>query len=184
MPQFDPFIVVGTGRCGTSFVAKVLHETLGVSMGERFRDANAFNPEGYYEDMEFVHANTMLIKGTLTLREWATSIGNLIEERQSRGIMWGFKDPRAAELIGLYIQFFENPMVVWCVRPKELIVNSFLTKYHRSTEEANLVYDTRYTFLRRTLSQRDHLKIHFNEHRLSVEDVAKAIKAKWPRMFP
>lgn len=176
--------MVGTGRCGTSFVAKVLHETLGVSMGERFREPSDYNPDGYYEDLDFVEANQKLVRGDLKFIEWAACVVNLIENRQAKKIKWGFKDPKISELIGIYLQFFDNPKVIWCQRSKSLVVKSFLTRYRSTTETANAIYETRSMFLSRALLNRNPLKIDFGENRLSVEDVAKAIKAKWPRTFP
>jgi hypothetical protein len=61
--QLQSILVVGTGRCGTSTVARVLHEQLGVCMGSRFREADANNPRGFYEDLDALEANQRLLAG-------------------------------------------------------------------------------------------------------------------------
>ena len=51
MKRIDSYLVVGTGRSGTSTVARVMHEKLGISMGNEFVPSNEFNEKGYYEDV-------------------------------------------------------------------------------------------------------------------------------------
>ena len=47
-------LVFGTGRSGTSTVARLLHEECKVHMGDSWvRQPDNFNPKGYYEDHGF-----------------------------------------------------------------------------------------------------------------------------------
>ena len=45
-------LAIGTGRSGTSEVARILEEQ-GVFMGKAFHLGDKFNPKGYFEDREF-----------------------------------------------------------------------------------------------------------------------------------
>ncbi len=51
-------LVLGTGRSGTSEVARILDE-LGIDMGESERK-DEHNPDGYFEDNSFVKLNKKL----------------------------------------------------------------------------------------------------------------------------
>jgi hypothetical protein len=51
-----PIIVTGTGRSGTSAVARVLHES-GVSMGQHFAGPSPQNATGYYEELSVAALN-------------------------------------------------------------------------------------------------------------------------------
>jgi hypothetical protein len=44
-------IIVGSGRSGTSSVARVCHEELGICAGHFLKPGDDFNPKGYYEDL-------------------------------------------------------------------------------------------------------------------------------------
>jgi hypothetical protein len=49
-------IVTGTGRSGTSAVARVLHES-GINMGRNFAGPGPHNATGYYEDLDVAAVN-------------------------------------------------------------------------------------------------------------------------------
>ncbi|MCK4816954.1 hypothetical protein KA005_14390, partial [bacterium] len=59
-----PIIILGMHRSGTSIVANMLHR-IGISMGEDLLKSDKFNPNGYYEDADFLGIN----KGILTNSE-------------------------------------------------------------------------------------------------------------------
>jgi len=59
--KFQPYLVIGTGRSGTSTVARVLHEKLNVFMGYHFPETTDQNPKGFWEDLEFNEWNKALI---------------------------------------------------------------------------------------------------------------------------
>ena len=43
-------IVLGSGRSGTSTVARLCHTRIGVCMGHVLKQGDPLNPNGYYED--------------------------------------------------------------------------------------------------------------------------------------
>lgn len=54
------FIVTGSGRSGTSAVARVLHES-GIYMGQKLFLATQYNPKGYYEDRAVRELNDSIL---------------------------------------------------------------------------------------------------------------------------
>ena len=179
MTKHDPFIVVGTGRCCSSFVSSVLHNRLGVCMGYDFKKPNSINPEGYYEDREFLLSNHNLIAGDWTLQGWLKVVHKIIDARQELGIPWGFKDPRIAELLGEYLGFFDNPHIIWCDREARLVIKSLVTKYEYSPDIAKKMYVVRMIKMDRLLKGRNILRIKIGEDRLSEEDVIAMIDEKY-----
>lgn len=125
-------IVTGTGRSGTSTVARLLHERLGVRMGERFDPPSKSSPRGSYEDLDFRELHVAFQRGTVGLPGFRRGVELLVGERTEP---WGFKDPRACHLLGLYLQWV-SPIVIVCERPVEQVVASLHRHYHTPVEEA------------------------------------------------
>lgn len=159
-------LVVGTGKSGTSLVARILHERLGISMGNRFGETSV--PDGAYEDMDFRDLNMMALRGQLTLSAFKESIEALMRMRREP---WGFKDPYTAELIGLYLQWLERPLVIWCRRDTRSAARSTERTNGLPFEEALRIMRHRNLQLRRALMGRPglvelHFDNHWNEHAL------------------
>ena len=79
-------IVVGTGRSGTSTVARILHERLGVCMGHHMKMQS---PGGAYEDYLAHGLNRMIVATALSAGEWLRVMSNCHEKCER----WGAKDP-------------------------------------------------------------------------------------------
>ena len=124
----EPIIVVGPGRCGTSCVTGVLHH-LGVFVGSHLLGADATNPWGHFEDCDFLNLNASFLNHKLSRGEWSLRVGQVIEERRALGRPWGWKDPRTCNLLRLYLNFFNDPRFVRCVRSAERIEDSVIRAY-------------------------------------------------------
>ena len=61
MNGFKPIFVIGTGRSGTSTVARLLHDNFDINMGDNFRPANDDNPSGFYEDLDLKRLNDRML---------------------------------------------------------------------------------------------------------------------------
>ncbi len=175
----DPFLVVGTGRCGTSTVARLMHTKLNIFMGEKFEPADIHNPDGYYEDLEFgdLH-NDFVYHEKITYKTWDNLVKDVIEKRCQLNQYWGFKGGGLSELLGLYFGLFDNPKVIWCIRNKEDTIASMYRSFNMPNALANLLYSCRLARLRRFLTGRDYLALDFNERR-SDEYIIEAITRKW-----
>jgi hypothetical protein len=100
-----PFVVVGMGRSGTSYVSSALHAA-GVDMGASLKTADEHNPQGYYEDLEAtrMHEAWLARRGLnlastgdvfpldVTAGELA-AITAYVTRRDSPGRRWGVKAP-------------------------------------------------------------------------------------------
>ena len=109
-------VVLGMHRSGTSAVAGMLHK-LGVNMGDNLYPPDHGNPQGHFEDIGFMEANTAILRAAGG--EWhnppsdfqikvfgAREVGriiDLINERRSHNRVWGFKDPRTCITLPLYL---------------------------------------------------------------------------------
>jgi hypothetical protein len=142
MIWFEPFLVIGPGRSGTSFVARVLHERLGVHMGDSFR-TDETNPNGFYEDLWFKENNQALIDGRLSEKDWHKSFQTLLIDRRSRGVPWGLKDPRIAHVWPMMSPYMSFSRTIRCRRNIEDIVKSCIRCYGWSPETAFREIQTR-----------------------------------------
>ncbi len=118
--------VLGSGRSGTSLLMQVLRE-LGMSTGGgTMIPASGSNPEGFLEDAEIVDVHKALTAElqanavsplpadwlkSLPARNAHKELAQIIMRRleQSRGGIWGFKDPRTNNFMPLWVRLFNQP---------------------------------------------------------------------------
>ena len=131
-------IILGMHRSITSLVAKGLADNK-VYVGDTLMPPNGGNPNGYWEDVDFVKMNNRLLElaggswrnppseeKILSLRkEYGSEIKNLIRRKENRvreiffrenERIWGWKDPRTTLTIKLYLPYLTNPHFILCVR--------------------------------------------------------------------
>ncbi len=138
-------LVVSPGRCGSSTVARILHERLGVNMGNKFREPDKENPNGFYEDVEFKNLNEALIRGMVTLEEFGVRIKALIDSKSGE---WGIKDPRLCEVCGVYLKYIPEAKIIITERPREIVVKSYIKSYGWTQENSERLYDRRVNAIR------------------------------------
>ena len=173
---FEPWVVVGPGRSGTSFVARVLHERLGVCMGERF-NSDKTNPRGFYEDCDFKDANQALLTNVVSEHGWRTMVEPIIHARRQKGRPWGFKDPRVAEpqIASLLRPYVHLTRVIRCKRSRNDVIRSMCLCYGWTIDDAGKVYDRR----ERTLDRLDYgasVLVIDIDNNPSEDDVVFALK--------
>ena len=175
----DPYIVIGTGRSGSSTVAGILHNKMGIFMGQEFRKPNEKNPDGFWEDVEFASPNWKFLNGKINYPRWIKEIFAVIAKRESWDAPWGFKDPDATHFLGLYLSFFKNPKIIRCKRNKELVTKSLMRCFKYSMIKAENLWNMKEMILDNVLSGKDYLEIYFNERKISDTEIMKTIKGKW-----
>jgi len=176
---YDPYIVIGTGRSGSSTVAGILHNKMEIFMGHEFRKPDEKNSSGYWEDIEFASPNWRFLKGKIAYPEWIEEIFAVIAERKNRGIPWGFKDPDATHFLGLYLSFFKEPKIIRCRRKKELVIASLIKSFGWTQKYAENLWNMKEMILDNVLSGRDYLEIYFDEKRIPDIEIIKLIEEKW-----
>ena len=136
----DTFLIVtGTGRSGTSAVARVLHES-GVSMGTSFAPPSEHNRLGFYEDLAARDINNRLmadvglgdlrLASALPSREAvgaaARPYADEMQAVASSGAR-GWKDPQFCFTLEAWLPALAvKPKVVVCLRSPEAYVESVL----------------------------------------------------------
>jgi hypothetical protein len=172
--------VVGTGRSGTSTVARVLHESLGICFGHRFDEPNEFNPKGFYEDLD-VRENLVdgLIQGKISPQAFKMGVDRIHRKNKCSDKPIGFKHPLLSYLDRATWVGLDPELVIWCVREEEKCVQS-MVKYRNyrtigqvdqdwATWHATHTYTVRYRKLENSLKGLDFVKVlDFNEFRSDV----------------
>ncbi len=161
-------IVIGTGRCGTSTIARLIHNNLQISMGARFREADDSNLNGFYEDLDFRDLNHQVLNNQISNDYFQKKIDELVTKRRARwGECFGIKDPRICNLWLNYKRY--NAQYVWCVREPDMIVRSLMANYGWSGRESRHFVAFRLNGIERLLEGKDALRIDFSTKRDEAE---------------
>lgn len=132
-------IVMGTGRCGTSAVAGILHH-LGVHMGDKLRPPAIANPEGKFEDEAFLPMNRLVADTPIPPRTRQTFYQEYVGNRNEKKV-WGLKDPWLAWTFHFLLPFLDDVRVIVARRPREECIVSSMRSYGPSREAAVAWYD-------------------------------------------
>ena len=154
-------IVLGMHRSITSLIAKGIADNK-VYIGDTLMPPNGGNPNGYWEDVDFVKMNNKLLAlaggdwrhpppemKILSLKEsYRSEIKKLIRRKEERvkeiffrenERIWGWKDPRTTLTIKLYLPYLTNPHFILCFRNPLEVAKSFnRTEKLPITEGVNL----------------------------------------------
>ncbi len=128
-------IILGMHRSATSMVARSLHTAKEVHMGDDLLLNLHDNPEGHYEDKKFLFLNREILQaaggwwdnppsrqnilkaGLRFEGRIKKTIQEAVSSARTRGCTsWGFKDPRTALTIDLYVPYLPNPQFIVCYR--------------------------------------------------------------------
>jgi hypothetical protein len=126
-------VVLGMHRSATSLTARTLNAE--VHMGQHLLKGQPDNPKGHYENVHIIKMNDKILghsKGSwynppplekiLELRgkfdnEMIDIIDKEMNIAKEKGMeSWGFKDPRTALTIDLWMPFLKNPQFIVCYR--------------------------------------------------------------------
>jgi len=183
-----PIIVLGTGRCGTSFASGILHNDFNICMGKQFVMANEFNPDGYYESSPLNKTFGLFVRGRLNLQDFLATTYNVVAPHGDR---FGFKVCASGlQVVGLLMVMFPEARFIYCVRDHDAVIRSHVRKLHylhtngkcdpmlRSEDSVSPWVSVVSGMLDRFVTHVDHLKIDFTE-RVSKEFVIDEIRNKW-----
>lgn len=140
------FLVCGSGRSGTSAVARLLHES-GITMGHDLIEADESNAEGYFEERAVVDANDAVLND-VGLREWFSTAtrAQILEAAHARGealraiagaATLGWKDPRFCWTLEVWLELLPDaPRIIVCLRNPAEVTASTLRYFGLAGEEA------------------------------------------------
>ena len=175
MANLTPIIVVGTGRCGTSTIARLLHTKFNICMGERFREPDEHNPDGYFEDLDFRDANEAMLCGKLSAVQWYFRISQIVSLRKQSKIQWGAKDPRFCDTAEMFQGWFENANVIVCTRDDDLVMQSMQRCYDWFESRSAAFIKGRKAGIN-VWKRRNHVEIHFCKEHISDEDLVEKLR--------
>ena len=144
-------------------------------MGSRLVPSDATNPYGHWEDYEFVKLNSAFLTGRITHSKWESNIRKLIECRVALGIPWGWKDPRTCDLLRDYLEFFDDPPFIRCIRSATQIEASIIKAYGWTPTNARLGRLRREQELDRYLPRRNTLEVNFTELRTDRRSIVESL---------
>lgn len=157
-------LVLGTGRSGTSTIARLLHTEVGVNMGSRFREPDSANPDGYYEDLDFLEVNT---DATLHHEHREALLTQLFASRKE---LWGIKEPRIPHWWREYrAHVTHDTKIIIASRAPHLIVQSLKEHYGWNEKISLNVIRERREGIDQLTKGFDTLKIDFTDRRLDSE---------------
>ena len=133
-------LVLGTGRCGSSAVAQVLHR-LGCVMGAEFPPPKPLSdPHGVWEDAALSQLTEAIMHGEAKVEHY---IGPLKERADLYGV-WGFKYPRTVYFAHHIIRFLQEMgvevRVIHTMRQPWACINSAMRAYHIGRHKAEEWY--------------------------------------------
>ena len=143
MQSVNNVIVIGPPRSGTSVVARLLQDNLGVMMDEGPIQKDEGNPLGYYED----HRVTNIFNGLISRWKmgkaqvnkidpvWAIEFSKWVVYRSMKYKLCGFKEPRCVGVLGWVTQFFKDARWIVCDRSDEQIIKSQVDKTNVPNEQ-------------------------------------------------
>lgn len=163
-------MVVGAGRTGTSVVAKVLQERMGVDMGGPGVVRGA-TPDGDWEDPVFADLSWKTWGGEISQSEWKRRAKR---EARKRVEPWGVKHPVFSEFLPLVLATFPNAVFVWCKRDPLDTWQSWLRRFSVAPEEAWVRVNYRHWAIQAALINTPHMSIDTTHH-LEEEEIARAL---------
>ena len=144
-------LVVGPGRCGTSYVSKKLMD-LGINMGRYLNKDN--------EDLEFKMLNQYAVQDQIDIKEWSVLVGFRINDRVEP---WGLKDPRVSRLIMFYNLMLPDAHYIRCHRDKEDVIDSYVRNYGYDKKHWENMVEKREKLLDQYLPKDRTLNVHVDE---------------------
>lgn len=140
-------VIVGMHRSATSLVTSILGSA-GLAIGDRLAAGGLGNPDGHFEDLDFVslhervlRANGLGSEGYTTVERIAmpasleTEARAIIDGRRNAGKAWGWKDPRTALFLDFWLAMLPEAGFLMLVRPPWEVVDSL---YRRGDESFHL----------------------------------------------
>ncbi|HZP57456.1 MAG TPA: hypothetical protein VFC53_07860 [Dehalococcoidia bacterium] len=171
-------IIAGSGRSGTSAVAKLLH-TAGIRVGRDLIEPDAGNPDGYFEERAVVRVNESILHDAGLDGWFSTASRARVREasRPHRDVMRAlvrdatpaWKDPRFCWTLEAWLEVLPaDPRVIVCLRSPAEVVASTLHYYGLAGDEPRRAIEH--------LWRAEHARLLdvIRDHRLDATSVAYA----------
>lgn len=154
-------LVVGSGRSGTSCIARLLHERLGVDFGGPGK-IDKFTPEGGYARKGWMKPSEAYGEGQIGIETYKGELDPPINEMKEP---WGFKHPYLSERVGPAVDLFRPDEIIWAWRDEEETMKSMVRHYSMDPENAYSQVQRRNHELRTSLHTTQYILINMTGHR-------------------
>jgi hypothetical protein len=137
-----PLVIVGMHRSGTSLAAS-LAAAAGIDLGPRLLGPGTGNLRGHFEDLEFLDLHQRILRangadedgfacgaGLTVPPALAREAAALVAARRSRGLVWGWKEPRTTLLVDFYESLLPQARYLCIFRRPWEVVDSLLRRGH------------------------------------------------------
>jgi hypothetical protein len=139
-------IISGSGRSGTSAVARMIHES-GLSVGRDLIEADESNAEGYFEERAVIELNDRILRDAgmdawfaVASREQLLAVGRAYGDEMralAADATPAWKDPRFCWTLEAWMEVLPSrPRLVVCLRSPAEVVASTLRYYGQVSREA------------------------------------------------
>jgi len=168
-----PVLVVGTGRSGTSTVARLLQDRFGIKMVRQdFLKPDQWAPKGYYEDRRMKELSRKLLSGHIDGKEFSRRAFDWMTGGDVN-IKWGYKLPQTCYHPVAVIDSLDPVRIVVCLRERIACARSIRTWRRGSfklDESGGLgTYDARMAGMLKLLHGRQVLWLDFSEQREEID---------------
>jgi hypothetical protein len=185
MSNQKTILTFGAHRSGTSLTANILNH-IGVNLGTNLMQADVDNPEGYYENWDFVQMNNKILSNAGGHWNYPPPLEEILEQREilkdevkkliekNESELWGWKDNRTMFTFPVYEPYLitRNLHIIITYRKREdtissLMHPSFLEMFRqedRNREYVGWLVDEHYRRLEEaTGSKYPILKVQFED---------------------
>lgn len=176
MELYQPIIVLGPPRSGTSNIARILSREFGVRMFRLPFVGEEIDQDGVQEDLGLANSTNAFNADVITLSEWWEEFTAFIDHMYSLQVPWGFKEPRLGPLVFRVLKFLPDAILIRCIRSRAETVLSMMKKLSWPKEEAEKFYDLSHNSLDFALARRPHLRIQYRPgKRIPEKEIIKHI---------
>ena len=144
-------VVLGMHRSGTSLIAQWLQKC-GLNMGDQLHGADIGNPEGHFEDVDFLNLHEGILKfydlSTVGLishpvrdinDRFITEMTDLVQHKNNAHIQWGWKEPRTCLFLSNYRSILSNAKYFIVVRDYNEVVSSLIKRNLKSWQKKHFL---------------------------------------------
>jgi hypothetical protein len=133
-------VILGMHRSGTSLIAQWLQKC-GLHIGDELHGANIGNPEGHFEDVDFLRLHErillfynlsqvgMIDNAVYKIEErFQQEINNLVLDKNKKHKQWGWKDPRTCLFLNFYQDIIPGAKYFIVIRNYNEVVSSLILR--------------------------------------------------------
>jgi len=167
------FLIAGCHRSGSSLIANIVNHC-GIYMGDDLMEPDNANPDGFYEDWDFVKLNNKLLsasEGSWNIKPKLDITKTIFDSemieyiKENKKDIWALKDNRLAYTFPAWEPYLENIHWIVAQRHKQAIVNS--------------LFNTHSGLFSEELRTDEYFKQLYNEH----YDNLKKFSNKYPTLI-